>query len=79
MEAAPEEERKMTGALLPTVATLGSAAGAGASGTVAAASDLVAQIERADVTMPMVYLYGLGVVISLLAIMTASGLRGERR
>jgi hypothetical protein len=39
----------------------------------------VAQIERADVTMPMVYLYGLGVVISLLAIMTASGLRGERR
>ncbi|MND66207.1 putative multidrug-efflux transporter [compost metagenome] len=79
MEAAPEEERKMTGALLPTVATLGSAAGAGASGTVAAASDLVAQIERADVTMPMVYLYGLGVVVSLLAIMTASGLRGERR
>ncbi|NTA47307.1 MFS transporter [Agrobacterium tumefaciens] len=79
MEAAPEEERKMTGALLPTVATLGSAAGAGASGTVAAVSDLVAQIERADVTMPMVYLYGLGVVVSLLAIMTASGLRGERR
>ena len=79
MEAAPEEERKMTGALLPTVATLGCAAGAGASGTVAAASDLVAQIERADVTMPMVYLYGLGVVVSLLAIMTASGLRGERR
>lgn len=79
MEAAPEEERKMTGALLPTIATLGSAAGAGASGTVAAASDLVAQIERADVTMPMVYLYGLGVVVSLLAIMTASGLRGERR
>ncbi|WP_262513515.1 MFS transporter [Agrobacterium tumefaciens] len=79
MEAAPEEERKMTGALLPTVATLGSAAGAGASGTAAAASDLVAQIERADVTMPMVYLYGLGVVVSLLAIMTASGLRGERR
>ncbi|MNS35207.1 putative multidrug-efflux transporter [compost metagenome] len=79
MGAAPEEERKMTGALLPTVATLGSAAGAGASGTVAAASDLVAQIERADVTMPMVYLYGLGVVVSLLAIMTASGLRGERR
>jgi MFS family permease len=79
MEAAPEEERKMTGALLPTVATLGAAAGAGASGTVAAATDLVGQIERADVTMPMVYLYGLGVVVSLLAIMTASGLRGERR
>lgn len=79
MEAAPEEERKMTGALLPTVATLGAAAGAGASGTVATATDLVAQIERADVTMPMVYLYGLGVVVSLLAIMTASGLRGERR
>ena len=79
MEAAPEEEREMTGALLPTVATLGAAAGAGASGTVAAATDLVGQIERADVTMPMVYLYGLGVVVSLLAIMTASGLRGERR
>lgn len=79
MEAAPEEERKMTGALLPTVATLGAAAGAGASGTVAAATDLVGQIERADVTMPMVYLYGLGVLVSLLAIMTASGLRGERR
>ncbi len=78
MEAAPEEERKMTGALLPTVATLGAAAGAGASGTVAAATDLVGQIERADVTMPMVYLYGLGVLVSLLAIMTASGLRGER-
>ncbi|WGM60540.1 MULTISPECIES: MFS transporter [Agrobacterium] len=79
MEAAPEEERKMTGALLPTVATLGAAAGAGASGTVAAATDLVGQIERADVTMPMVYLYGLGVAVSVLAIMTASGLRGERR
>lgn len=79
MEAAPEEERKMTGALLPTVATLGAAAGAGASGTVAAATDLVGQIERADVTMPMVYLYGLGVIVSVLAIMTASGLRGERR
>ena len=79
MEAAPEEERKMTGTLLPTVATLGAAAGAGASGTVAAATDLVGQIERADVTMPMVYLYGLGVLVSLLAIMTASGLRGERR
>ncbi|MFK0335737.1 MFS transporter [Agrobacterium deltaense] len=79
MEAAPKEERKMTGALLPTVATLGAAAGAGASGTVAAATDLVGQIERADVTMPMVYLYGLGVLVSLLAIMTASGLRGERR
>ena len=79
MEAAPEEERKMTGALLPTVATLGAAAGAGASGTVAAATDLVVQIERADVTMPMVYLYGLGVIVSVLAIMTASGLRGERR
>ncbi|WLP55271.1 MFS transporter [Agrobacterium fabrum] len=79
MEAAPEEERKMTGALLPTVATLGSAAGAGASGTVAAATDLVVQIDRADVTTPMLYLYGLGVVVSLLAIMTARGLRGERR
>ncbi|WP_174020232.1 MFS transporter [Agrobacterium fabrum] len=79
MEAAPEEESKMTGALLPTVATLGSAAGAGASGTVAAATDLVVQIDRADVTTPMLYLYGLGVVVSLLAIMTARGLRGERR
>ncbi len=79
MEAAPEEERKMTGALLPTVATLGSAAGAGASGTVAAATDLVVQIDRADVTTPMLYLYGLGVVVSLLAIMTARGLRSARR
>jgi MFS family permease len=78
-EAAPEEERKMTGALLPTVATLGAAAGAGASGTVAAATDLVTQIERADVTMPMVYLYGLGVLVSLLAILTTRGLRSAER
>jgi len=28
--------------------------------------------------MPMMYLYGLGVVVSLLAIFTARGLRGER-
>ncbi len=79
MEAAPEEERKMTGALLPTVATLGAAAGAGASGTVAAASDLVLQIDRADVTMPMLYLYGLGVIVSLLAILTTRGLRSGQR
>jgi MFS family permease len=79
MEAAPEEERKMTGALLPTVATLGAAAGAGASGTVAAASDLVLQIGRADVTMPMLYLYGLGVIVSLLAILTTRGLRSGQR
>ena len=78
MEAAPEEERKMTGALLPTVSTLGAAAGAGASGTVAAATDLVAQIEHADVTMPMVYLYGLGAVVSLIALLTARGLRSAR-
>lgn len=78
MEAAPEEERKMTGALLPTVATLGSAAGAGASGTVAAASSLVENIELGDVTMPMIYLYGIGVVVSVLAVMATSGLRGER-
>lgn len=79
MEAAPEEERKMTGALLPTVSTLGAAAGAGASGTVAAATDLVAQIESADVTMPMAYLYGLGVLVSLIALVTARGLRGASR
>ncbi|WP_246665858.1 MFS transporter [Agrobacterium sp. DE0009] len=78
MEAAPEEERKMTGALLPTVATLGSAAGAGASGTVAAASSLVENIELGDVTIPMIYLYGIGVVVSVLAVMATSGLRGER-
>jgi hypothetical protein len=45
---------------------------------VAAATDLVTQINRADVTVPMMYLYGLGVVVSLLAIFTARGLRGER-
>ena len=55
------------------------AAGAGASGTVAAATDLVTQIERADVTMPMVYLYGLGVLVSLLAILTTRGLRSAER
>lgn len=78
MEAAPDTEREMTGALLPTVSTLGAAAGAGASGTVAAASNLVAEMERGDILMPMVYLYGLGVLVSILALVTARGLRGRR-
>ncbi|MDS7596526.1 MFS transporter [Agrobacterium tumefaciens] len=78
MEASPEAERKMTGALLPTVSTLGAAAGAGASGTVAAASNLVAEMDGGSVLMPMIYLYGLGVVVSALALLTARGLRGQR-
>lgn len=68
MEAAPEHERKMTGALLPTVATFGAAAGAGASGTIAAATGLVPALQRGDVSPSLFYIYGLAATISLAAI-----------
>ena len=68
MEAAPEDERKMTGALLPTVATLGAAAGAGASGTIAAATALVPALERGDISPSLFSIYGLAAVISVAAL-----------
>ncbi|XUY28206.1 MFS transporter [Agrobacterium sp. rho-8.1] len=68
MEAAPEHERKMTGALLPTVATLGAAAGAGASGTIAAATALVPALERGDLSPSLSAIYGTAAVVSIAAI-----------
>jgi hypothetical protein len=68
MEAAPEHERKMTGALLPTVATLGAAAGAGASGTIAAATALVPALERGDLSPSLSSIYGVAAAVSVAAI-----------
>ncbi len=68
MEAAPEQERKMTGALLPTVATLGAAAGAGASGTIAAATALVPALERGDLSPSLSSIYGVAAAVSVAAI-----------
>lgn len=68
MEAAPEPERNMTGALLPTVATLGAAAGAGASGTIAAATALVPALEDGDLSPSLFSIYGVAAAVSVAAI-----------
>jgi MFS family permease len=71
MSASAQHERKMTGALLPTVATLGSAAGAGASGTIVAATGLVPALQHGDISPSLFWLYGLATMISLAAVLAS--------
>lgn len=77
MEGAEGGERDRAGAILPAVAVAGSAVGAGLGGAVAEATGLVAALVPGGAAGPVIWQWGLGAVLALVALMAAPGRRAE--
>jgi MFS family permease len=73
MAAAPEAERDRAGGIMPTIASLGSAVGAGAGGVLALSSDLPSALQHPGGGGPATLQWGLAAACALVAVIAGLG------